>query len=103
MIFWICWTGFGIYYVDALGTVKLINFDIISSDLSQDAHAVIRGIMILRQQEFFKKIDTKDYIIWCDTGKHFRNNEVMGFLFIELAKQQIHGTLFVFLNSQKKF
>jgi hypothetical protein len=44
--------GFGIYYVDeAENTIKLINFDIISSDLSSDGN--VRGFRILRQQEFF--------------------------------------------------
>ena len=52
----------------------------ISSDLNQDAHAVVRGLRFLRQQSFFKNIEKKEYVIWCDAGKHFRNNEILGYL-----------------------
>ena len=46
--------GFGIYYVDQIESqIKLINFDIISSDLSSDGNAAVRGFRILRQQQFF--------------------------------------------------
>ena len=72
--------GFGIYYVNNEENIKLINFDLISSDLNQDAHAVVRGLRILREQTFFKDIDQNEYIVWCDAGKHFRNNRYLEIL-----------------------
>ncbi|CAF0844074.1 unnamed protein product [Brachionus calyciflorus] len=59
--------GFGIYYnSEGHDNLKLINFDIISSDLNEDARAVVRGFRFLRMQEFFKEIDQKNYIVWMD-------------------------------------
>ena len=84
----------GIYYTDENENIKLINFDLISSDLSQDASAVIRGLRILRQQPFFKEIEKPEYVIWLDTGKCYRNNEILGYFLIELAKETIHGLCF---------
>ena len=66
-------TGFGVYYLDKENRIKLINFDIVSSDLSSEAYAVVRGFRILRQQQFFKAIEKPNYIVWFDAGKHFRN------------------------------
>lgn len=87
--------GFGIYYVATNeNKIKLINFDIISSDLSSDGNAAVRGFRILRQQQFFKDIDQLNYIVWCDTGKHFRNYEMTGYLFEELKQENIHGKEF---------
>ena len=89
--------GFGIYYVDeAENTIKRINFDIISSDMSSDGNATVRGFRILRQQEFFKKIDQLNYTVWCDTGKHFKNTEIAGYLFEELKHENMHGLLKLF-------
>jgi hypothetical protein len=61
--------------------------------LSQDASAAVRGFRILREQDFFEKIDKEvnDYIVWADCGKHFRNNEFVGYCLIELAKEKKHG------------
>ena len=84
--------GFGIYYLDEQNEIESINFDIISSDLSQDSRAAVRGFRILRDQEFFKRIEKDSYIVWADCGKHFRNNEFVGFLLLELAQKNIHGT-----------
>ena len=75
---------------------KLINFDIISSDLSEDARAVVRGFRLLRRQSFFKEIDKKSYTIWMDCGKHFRNCEVVGYLFKELKEEKINGIFVIF-------
>ena len=48
--------GFGIYYVDdSENRIKVINFNIISSDLSSDGNAAVRGFRILREQQFFLK------------------------------------------------
>jgi hypothetical protein len=30
--------------------------------------------------------------VWCDAGKHFRNNEVLGNFLLEQARENIHGT-----------
>ena len=87
--------GFGIYFVDTNDNIRLIHFDLISSDLYQDAHAVIRGLRYLREQPFFKQIDKKDYNVWCDAGKHFRNNEIFGYFLRELSLENINGTHFV--------
>ena len=56
--------------------------------MSQDASAAVRGFRILRSQEFFKKIDKKNYTIWADCGKHYRNNELVGYLLLELAENK---------------
>ena len=83
--------GFGVYYVNEENSVNLINFNLISSDLSQDASAVIRGIRILRKQAFFTAIEKPNYVIWLDTGKCFRNSQILGYFLIELARENIHG------------
>ena len=90
--------GFGIYYIDINDNIKHINFDLISSDVNQDAHAVIRGLRLLRQQQFFKEIDMKEYIIWCDAGKHFRNNEILGYFLRELTQENINGIKGLFIK-----
>lgn len=69
----------------------MINFDIISSDLNEDARSVVRGFRILRKQNFFLEIEKPSYLIWMDCGKHFRNCEVVGYLLNELAEEKIHG------------
>ena len=82
--------GFGIYYAK-LDEVGEINFNIISSNLDQGGSAAVRGFRILRNQEFFKKIDKNDYIVWADCGPHFRTQKFIGYLLIELAKLKIRG------------
>lgn len=88
-----CLIGFGIYYLADDSKIKLINFNIISSDLSQDAFSVVRGMRILRKQEFFQAIEKPEYVVWMDTGKCFRNNELLGYFLIELARQNINGKI----------
>jgi hypothetical protein len=83
--------GFGVYFVGDDLKIKLINFDIISSDLSQGAYSVVRGMRMLRKQDFFKQVEKKNYVVWFDTGKHFRNNEVLGYFLSELKEENIHG------------
>lgn len=73
--------------------IKLINFDIISSNLSTDASAAVRGFRFLRDQDFFKEIDKLDYIVWMDCGTHFRNGMVIGYLLCDLAKEGIRGNV----------
>jgi hypothetical protein len=53
--------------------------------------AVVRGFRLLRSQQFFKDIDKDKYIVWTDCGKSFRNKEIMGYLMIELSRENIHG------------
>lgn len=83
--------GFGVYYVDIQDKIQLINFDIISNDKSSDAKAVVRGFRILREQDFFKAIEKPNYIVWADTGKHFRNCELLGYLLGDLKELNING------------
>jgi hypothetical protein len=75
--------------------MQTVNFSIISSDLTQDARAAVRGFRILREQTWFKNIDVQDYIVWADCGKHFRNNEMASYLLLELADQKKHGKLYL--------
>ena len=90
--------GLGIYYVDeSTNQIKLINCDIISSDLCDNSASVLRGFRFLREQAFFKEIEKPNYIVWMDCGKHFRNYLVADYLLNELAnKEQIHGLDFNF-------
>ncbi len=57
----------------------------------QDARAAKRGFRILREQNWFREIEENDYVVWCDCGKHFRNNEMAGYLLMELADEKKHG------------
>lgn len=56
----------------------------------------------MRSKEFFKKIDRKKYIIWCDTGSHFRCSEVVCFFLNELKKEKIDVTLNFFGDKHGK-
>lgn len=84
--------GFGITYL-ANEQIKTINFDLITKCYkgSQDAESAVRAFRALRHQDFFKKIETKEYVIWADCGKHFRNKRFVGFLFNELKMHEIKG------------
>jgi hypothetical protein len=62
--------------------------------LLQDARAAVRGFRLLRQQDWFKAIEQSDFVVWSDCGKHFRNNELAGYLLLELAKEKKHGIVF---------
>jgi hypothetical protein len=86
--------GFGITYLED-ETVKTINFDMISKCYkgSQDARSVVRAFRILRNQEFFKKIEQGEYVVWADCGKHFRNSLFIGYLFKEMRDFEKHGNL----------
>jgi hypothetical protein len=60
--------------------------------MSLDGEATVRGFRLLREQAFFKEIHQNDYIVWADCGKHFRNNEFVGFLLCELSEvEKIRG------------
>ncbi len=93
--------GFGITYVNSANEIETVNFDIIANkDDKQDALAAVRGFRILRAQQFFKSIDTKNYKVWADCGKHFRNGTLTGYFFKELKKEKILGLFceFEFVN-----
>ena len=82
--------GFGIYYYNFLTSkIECLNVDILSHDFETDGFSVIRGFRLLRSKVFFKKIDTKNYIIWADCGTHFRCKELAHYFFSELADQKI--------------
>lgn len=81
--------------MDNQNEIKLINVDIITDDLSQDACSVVRAFHFLRRQDFFKEIEKPDYIVWMDCGKHFRNQYVAGYLLEDLAKKhKIRGNFY---------
>ena len=92
--------GFGLYHEEN-GNIKKINFNLIG-DFSQDAFSVIRAFRMMRNQEFFRRIDKKKYFIWCDCGKHFRCSEMMHYLMKELAEIQISVNFNFFAESHGK-
>jgi hypothetical protein len=53
----------------------------------------VKGFRCLRKQEFFKQLEQgrKNYVVWADCGKHFRNKEFIGYLLLELAEEKIPG------------
>lgn len=53
--------------------------------------ATVRGFRFLREQEFFKRIEEIDYIVWADCGNHFRNLTFIGYLLKELGREGITG------------
>ena len=93
--------GFGVLYFEN-DEIKLINFDFISHDDSQTAESAVRAFRIMREQSWFERIDQKEYIVWTDCGKHFRNKTLVGYLLCELAKVHgIHGRPINFHNNLK--
>ena len=52
----------------------------------------------LRNQEFFQKFSQKKWIVWADSGNHFRCSEVMSYLFIELARESIRVCYNIFVG-----
>jgi hypothetical protein len=71
--------------------IQVINFDVISPNLSETSFSTVRRFRFLREQAFFKEIEKPNYIVWADCGKHFRNKLFIGYLFNELSKQKING------------
>lgn len=70
--------GFGIYYKNCHGKIEQINYDLIFNG-SQDGLTVVKAFKFLLKQEFFKNINKKKYVIWADTGTHFRCSQVVDF------------------------
>ena len=83
--------GFGIFFKDSSNEINCQNFDLIS-DENQSACTVVNSLIILREQEWFKKNDKKKYIIWADSGKHFRNKDLVGYC-MQLAQEGITVSL----------
>ncbi|RMZ94650.1 hypothetical protein BpHYR1_007679, partial [Brachionus plicatilis] len=52
--------------------------------------------------DVFKKIERKKYIIWADTGTHFRCSELIDYLFQELSKENIKVCLNFFVEKHGK-
>ncbi len=89
--------GFGVYFFN-IGENRIdnIRYDLISDNsktFSTDSISVIRAFRYLRTREFFKKIDTFNYVIWCDCGTHFRNSQILSYFFSELRSQNIKVSL----------
>jgi hypothetical protein len=64
--------------------------------MEEDGASVVRGFILLQAQPFFQRIAQNNWIVWTDTGKHFRNQTVVGYLLYVLANledenQRIHG------------
>ena len=56
----------------------------------------------MRQLEIFQNIEKKKYIVWTDTGNHFRCAELMHFLFVELASVGIEVSYNLFCEKHGK-
>ena len=52
-----------------------------------DAFSVVRAFRFLRNQNFFKLIDKKHYVIWTDCGTHFRSKEAFAYFLKELPSE----------------
>ena len=90
--------GFGLYYVDKIFNtvtkkeekyINAWNFDLLSDDTSQKAADFIKGFRFLRKNSTFKSIEKKNYIIFTDTSKNFRCQEVCQYYLRELANEGI--------------
>ncbi len=62
----------------------------------------VLSIRFLRKLPCFKDLDKKSYIVWCDTGSHFRCSELLHYLFFELASQNIIVSLNFFCEKHGK-
>lgn len=86
--------SFGIYYVCKkrnIETDKFENFvncltiDILTDNTSQTASDYIKRFRFIRTLAIFRNIEKNNYIIFSDTAKQFRCEEVCHFYLIELA------------------
>ena len=67
--------------------IKTIRVNVVSDIISTNALSTNRVFRFLMKQNFFKEIDRKSLIIWCDCGTHFRSAENMHFFLVELPSQ----------------
>lgn len=93
--------SFGIYYVDS-GTIKCLNMDLVLNSASETSFVAVTAFRHIRNQNIFKKIDKKQYIIWTDCGPHFRSNEFADFLFTDLKNDGISVTWNLFCEKHGK-
>ncbi len=78
---------FGILFIDRVVLLlKLINF----------------FKRFLRELECFKRVDKCKYIVWADTGSHFRCSEMIHYLFNELHHLNIYVSLNYFCEKHGK-
>jgi hypothetical protein len=78
----ISFLSFGIYFANSINDdddeISCINADFVSDNPSQDGIRVINIFRFLRNQTFFKKLSNKkNIILWCDSGTHFKNRQVI--------------------------
>ncbi len=60
------------------------------------------NIRFLRNLPCFRELDRNNYIVWCDTGSHFRCFEFLHYLFSELASSKIKVSLNYFCEKHGK-
>ena len=94
--------GFGIYFINSRENkttnkiekfVDFVFIDLLSEDTSQTASDYINGFRFLRSLDIFKSIEKENYIIYSDTAKIFRCQEVCHFFFKELADLNIRVSI----------
>lgn len=109
--------SFGVYYVDKKKNIETELFesfvnsftiDILSDNTSQTASDYIKRFRFVRKHDIFKKYEKPNYIIFSDTAKQFRCEEVCHYYLIELASEGIrvsfnyfceyHGKVKLFIN-----
>ncbi|CAF0809146.1 unnamed protein product [Brachionus calyciflorus] len=94
--------GFGVYYKKN-GKTEVLNIDLISSQQENEtSFDVLCGFRFLRQLEEFKEIEQNKYLIWADTGSHFRSAEILSYLFVELSNEKIQVCLNFFCEKHGK-
>ena len=77
------------------GEIKEKSFNIISEYAQKPTpKEIIRGFRLLREQNFFRKIEKNYYIVWMNCDKNFNSPLVIGYLFRELKDQNIFGTFY---------
>lgn len=90
--------SFGIYYTckrkqietdQFESIVNCLTIDILTDDTSQTASDYIKRFRFIRNLQIFKSIEKKNYIIFSDTAKQFRCEEICHFYLIELANEGI--------------
>ena len=76
--------GFLIHYLED-GIIKKVYVDILADNGAQTASAVIQSLNFIKSQNFFRRIDKDNYIVWADCGNHFRCYELLHYFLIELV------------------
>jgi len=80
----------GEYHEEFVDEIICINADLVSDNTTQDGIRVINMFRFMRKQPFFDKLKNKNkLILWCDSGTHFKNKELMHYLFVELKAEGV--------------